>query len=107
MRSAGIFYDRNPPGHEFSEYGTLEIKQKSISDDLFEGDVTGSAVRDTDDEVSEVEAGVGDLLAGVGVDVGEQLAGQHLLPRLGSVAQHELGRVLFLLRLQKLTWLMA
>ena len=107
MRSAGIVYNRNPPGHEFSEYDTLEKEQRSISDDLFEGDVTGSAVRDTDDEVSEVEAGVGYLLAGVGVDVGEQLAGQHLLPRLGSVAQHELGRVLFLLRLQKLTWLMA
>ena len=41
--------------------------------------------------MSEVEAGVGDLLAGVGVDVGEQLVGQHLLPRLGSVTQHELG----------------
>ena len=48
--------------------------------------------------MSEVEAGVGYLLAGGGVDVREQLAGQHLLPRLGSVAQHELGSVLFLLR---------
>ena len=39
----------------------------------------------------EVEAALGHLLAGGGVDVGEELAGQHLLPRLGSVAQHELG----------------
>ena len=41
--------------------------------------------------MSEVEAGVGYLLAGGGVDVGEQLVGQHLLPRLGFVAKHELG----------------
>ena len=103
MRSAGIFYDKNPPSHEISEYDTLEEEQRSTSDDLFEGDVTGSAVRDTDDKVSEVKAGVGDLLAGGGVDVREQLAGQHLLPRLGSVAQHELGRVILFLS-QNLTY---
>ena len=48
--------------------------------------------------MSEVEADVGHLLAGGGVDVGQELGGQHLLLSLGSVAQHELGRVLFLLR---------
>ena len=48
--------------------------------------------------MSEVEADVGHLLAGGGVDIGQELGGQHLLLSLGSVAQHELGRVLFLLR---------